>query len=170
MMKQSIGMIARLGAILSTCLVVAACGFVPLYGQGGVNQGLSAIEVHVPQGRSAYLVRESLDDSLGRDLRQPALYRLDITVDERRFARGLRIDNVANRYELQLKVGYKLINKATGTVVLTGSAPVAVTYDSADAPYGGITAQQDGQKRAASQAAQQIQLEISRYLAKLPKP
>ena len=169
-MKQSIRMVARLGTVLATCLVLSACGFTPLYGQAGVGAGLSAIEVHVPQGRSAYLVRESLDDSLGRDVRQPALYKLDITVDERRFARGLRVDNVANRYELQLKVGYRLINKATGAVVLTGSAPVAVTYDSADAPYGGITAQQDGQKRAASQAAQQIQLDITRYLAKLPKP
>ena len=127
-------------------------------------------EVQVPQGRSAYLVRESLDDAFGRDLRQPALYKLNITVDERRFARGLRIDNVANRYELQLKVGYSLIDKKTSAVLLTGSAPVAVTYDSADAPYGGITAQQDGQKRAASQAAQLIQLDITRYLAQLPKP
>jgi len=45
-----------------------------------------------------------------------------------------------------------------------------VIYDSADAPYGGITAQQDGQKRAAQEAAQQIRLDLARYFAKSPKP
>jgi LPS-assembly lipoprotein len=164
------GMIERLAAVLAACLLVSACGFVPLYGQAGVGEGMAAIQVKVPQGRSAYLVRESLDDALGHDARQQPSYRLDVSVDERRFARGLRIDNVANRYELQLKVGYSLVNIKTGSVLLTGSVPVAVTYDSADAPYGGITAQQDGQKRAASDAAQQIRLELARFFAKSPKP
>ena len=164
------GMIERLGAVLAACLLVSACGFVPLYGQAGVTGGLSAIQVQVPQGRSAYLVRESLDDALGHDARQEAAYRLEVTVDERRFARGLRIDNVANRYELQLKVSYSLISIKTGAKLLSGTAPVAVTYDSADAPYGGITAQQDGQRRAAVEAAQQIRLELARYFANPPKP
>lgn len=164
------GMIERLGAVLAAGILVSACGFVPLYGQAGVSGGLSTIQVKVPQGRTAYLVRESLDDALGHDARQEAAYRLEITVDERRFARGLRVDNVANRYELQLKVGYSLVSIQTGAILLSGSAPVAVTYDSADAPYGGITAQQDGQKRAATEAAQQIRLELARYFAKPPKP
>ena len=164
------GMIERLGAVLAAGLLVSACGFVPLYGQAGVRGGLSAIQVKVPQGRTAYLVRESLDDALGRDARQQAAYQLDVTVDERRFARGLRVDNVANRYELQVKVGYRLMSAQTGSVLLSGTVPVAVTYDSADAPYGGITAQQDGQKRAAQEAAQQIRLDLARYFAKTPKP
>jgi len=164
------GMIERLGAVMAACLLVSACGFVPLYGQAGVRGGLSAIQVKVPRGRTAYLVRESLDDALGRDTHQLTAYRLEVTIDERRFARGLRVDNVANRYELQLKVGYSLVSTGTGSVLLTGSVPVAVTYDSADAPYGGITAQQDGQKRAAQEAAQQIRLELARYFAKSPKP
>lgn len=164
------GMIERLGAVLAACLLVSACGFVPLYGQAGVSGGLSTIQVKVPQGRTAYLVRESLDDALGHDARQAAAHRLEVTVDERRFARGLRIDDVANRYELQLKVGYSLVNVTTGSVLLSGTVPVAVTYDSADAPYGGITAQQDGQKRAATEAAQQIRLELARYFAKSPTP
>jgi len=64
------GMIERLGAVLAACLLVSACGFVPLYGQAGVSGGLSTIQVKVPQGRTAYLVRESLDDALGHDVRQ----------------------------------------------------------------------------------------------------
>ncbi len=132
--------------------------------------GLGAIAIDVPQGRTAYLLREDLDDALGRDARQAAVYKLVVTVDERRFARGLRVDNVANRYELQLKVGYQLVNIKTGSVLTTGAVPVAVTYDSADAPYGGITAQQDGQKRAASEAAQQIRIDLARYFADQSAP
>ena len=142
----------------------------PLYAQGGVTGGLGSIAVDVPQGRTAYLLREDLDDVLGRNAHQAPTYKLVVTIDERRFARGLRVDNVANRYELQLKVGYQLINIETGSVLTTGAVPVAVTYDSADAPYGGITAQQDGQKRAASEAAQQIRIDLARYFADQSAP
>ena len=152
------------------CLSLSACGFTPLYASPGVSPGMSAIAIEAPRGRAAYLLRESLDDALGHDASKPAAYRLKITVEERRFARGLRIDNVANRYELQVKVGYSLIDAQTRSVLMTGIAPVAVTYDSADAPYGGISAQQDGQKRAADEAAQQIRIDMARFFATRTAP
>ena len=154
-----------LGATLVSCLCVAACGFTPLYASPGVAPGLSAIATDVAQGRAGYLLREDLDDAFGRDAAIPPAYRLKIVVEEKRLPRGLRVDNVANRYELQLKVTYSLTDALTRAVLTSGLVPVAVTYDSADAPYGGISAQQDGQKRAAAEAAQQIRLEIARYFA-----
>jgi LPS-assembly lipoprotein len=119
----------------------------------------------VAQGRAGYLLREDLDDAFGRDAAIPPAYRLKVVVEEKRLPRGLRVDNVANRYELQLKVTYSLTDAQTRAVLTSGLVPIAVTYDSADAPYGGIAAQQDGQKRAAAEAAQQIRLEIARYFA-----
>jgi LPS-assembly lipoprotein len=53
------------------------------------------------EGRAGYLLREQLDDALARDATAagpPAVYSLN----EQRYARGVRLDNVANRYELRL--------------------------------------------------------------------
>jgi LPS-assembly lipoprotein len=154
-------------ACLLCFAALSACGFTPLYAVPGVAPGLSAIATDISHGRTAYLLREDLDDAFGRNNSIPAAYRLKIVVEERRLARGLRVDNVANRYELQLKVTYTLTQAQTRAVLLSGMVPIAVTYDSADAPYGGISAQMDGQKRAASEAAQQIRLEVACYFAGL---
>jgi len=157
-------------AALIVCASLAACGFTPLYASPGVAPGLSAIATDVAHGRAGYLLREDLDDAFGRDGAIPAAYRLKIVVEEKRLPRGLRVDNVANRYELQLKVTYSLTDAQTRAILTSGLVPIAVTYDSADAPYGGISAQQDGQKRAASEAAHQIRLEIARYFANKKAP
>jgi LPS-assembly lipoprotein len=155
----------RLAAALSALLLTGACGFTPLYAQRGVAAGLSDVEVRVPQTRTGYLLREELDDALARDRDRPARYRLTLTLDEDRYARGLRVDDVASRYELRLAVDYVLTPVGSTQPVTQGRREVTVTYDSADQPYAGVAAQIDSQERAATQAAQLIRLDLARWLA-----
>ena len=108
-------------------------------------------------------VREKLDDALGRNGAAPA-YRLTMSLAENRYPRGVRVDNVANRYELVLVVDYTL-TAVGGGPVKTGHIQSSVTYDSADQPYASIAAEQDGQERAAGEAARQIQLDLAAWLA-----
>lgn len=152
-------------AALFSTLALSACGFTPLYGQHGVTGGLGAIEVVAADGRAGYLLREQLDDALARDPNVLASHRLTYKVEEKRFARGVRVDNVANRYELNMKVEWKLTDTATGSEVRKGVATAVVTYDSADQPYAAIAAQQDGQERAAAEVARKIQLDLAAWLA-----
>lgn len=146
-------------------LMLAACGFTPLYGQPGVNPGLSAIVVEAPDGRAAYLLRERLDDALARDRRSAPAYRLIFTLAETRIPRGLGPDNAASRYEHVLDVDWRLSAVGSGEVLTSGKTNVLVTYGAADAPYAGIAAQQDGQSRAAAEAAGRIRLELAQYFA-----
>ena len=157
-------MIKRALLLTLTALTLSGCGFTPLYGVQGVAPSLAAIEVVAPQGRSGFLLREYLDDALGRGSAAPA-YRLTMNLAENRYPRGVRVDNVANRYELVLVVDYTL-TAVGGGPVKTGRIQSAVTYDSADQPYASIAAEQDGQDRAAAQAARQIQLDLAAWLAK----
>ena len=46
--------------------------------------------------------------------------------------------------------------------------PISVSYNAVNDPYAGIVAQQDGQKRAAGEAAQRIRLELATYFAGNP--
>ena len=159
-MKAAQGLLA-----LSLAGLLAGCGFTPLYGTPGMSPSLASVEVDAPETRTGHLLREELDDALARDRGRPAAYRLALTVDEDRYARGLRIDDVATRYEVGLTVGYILTDAGTRRQLTAGTAQVSVTYDSADAPYASIAAYSDGQERAADQAAERIRLDLARWFA-----
>ena len=149
--------------------LLAGCGFTPLYATPGVTTGITSVEIVTPQGRTGHLLSEDLRDDLAIRTDQPALYRLDLAVEEQRYARGLNTENVATWYELSLRVSYSLIEKSTGKTLTAGVMPISVSYNAVDDPYAGIVAQQDGQKRAASVAADRIRLELAVWFSKHPE-
>jgi len=146
-------------------LALSACGFTPLYGPQSVTKGLSTIEVVAADGRAGYLLREKLDDAFARNVNLLPSHRLVYTIEERRYARGVRVDNVANRYELNLTAKWRLLDAKTGQQVRAGTTSAAVTYASADQPYASIAAQQDSQERAATELARRIQMDLATWLA-----
>ena len=152
-------------AAIAAGLALGGCGFTPLYGPGGVTAGLSHIEVDAPDGRTAYLLRERLEDALLPERAARPLYRLGFTIAERRDPRGLGPDDAASRYELTVVVAYTLTELATGTELHSGEETVLISYDAVDAPYAGIAAQQNSQERAAAEAARRIRLNLAEYFA-----
>ncbi len=148
-------------------LVLGGCGFTPLYATPGVGSGLSSIQVNVPHGRTAFLLGEDLNDAFGRERDTPAAYRLDISLIEKRYPRGLRVDNTADRYESHLIVSYSLVEIGTNKVLDSGSEPIEVSYGASGFPYAGVVAQQDAQKRAADEAAVRIRTRLGVYFANL---
>ena len=156
----------RLTLVLLAAASLAGCaGFEPLYGaENGVAPALAATLVQTPQTRTGQLIREELDDEFGRAAGVAPRYRLEVDVDQQRFARGLRIDDTANRYELRLRVDYRLFALPGDRLIVRGQEPVYVTYDVADQPYAGIIAHQDGEERAANEAARWIREDVARAL------
>jgi LPS-assembly lipoprotein len=144
---------------------MSACGFAPLYAQPGVVSNLAAIEVEAPQGRTGFLIREHLDDAFAKNRAVRPAYRMQLALAEQRYPRGVRVDNVATRYEYVLVATYALTTASSGAVAKRGTVRVELTYDSADQPYAAVAAQQDAQDRAAEEAARRIQLELAAWLA-----
>jgi LPS-assembly lipoprotein len=164
--RQCVAAAALVGA-----LALGACGFTPLYATPGVTPGLATIQVVVPHGRTAFLLGEALEDELGTDKAAAPAYKLNVTVQERIFPRGLNVNGVAERYEMHLRVDYKLTAVGAPDKVLTqGLDPVEVSYAETNQPYAGITAQQDAQLRAANSSAQHIRVDLAEYFASHPKP
>lgn len=161
-------MTARLLALvlIVTTPLLAGCGFTPLYAQPGVGPGLSAIETVPPEGRTGYLLRESLDDALARDAAIPAAYTLKIDLKQIRTPRGRRVDSAASRYELVLDARWTLTEVATGAVTFTGETSTEVTFDRADQPYASIAGHQDAEQRAAAELARKIQLQLAIWMAR----
>jgi LPS-assembly lipoprotein len=90
---------------------------------------------------------------------------MELSISEQRFPRGVRVDNVASRYEYVLTANYVLTPLPTGAAAKSGQVRVQLTYDSADQPYASIAAQQDVADRAAEEAADRIQMELAVWLA-----
>jgi LPS-assembly lipoprotein len=153
------------GLLVAAALGLSGCGFTPLYAQSGVASNLTAVDVVAPDGRAGFLLREHLDDAMGKNRGLAPAYRMNLSISETRFPRGVRIDNVATRYEYVLVTGYTLTSLPSGAIAKRGQVRVELTYDSADQPYSAISAQQDAQDRAASEAARRIQLEVAAWLA-----
>lgn len=144
---------------------LAGCGFAPLYAQPGVVSNLAAIDVQAPQGRTGFLIREHLDDVFAKNRALQPAYHMQLELAEQRLPRGVRVDNVATRYEYVLVATYALTAVPSGSVAKRGTVRVELTYDSADQPYASVAAQQDAQDRAAEEAARRIQLELAAWLA-----
>jgi LPS-assembly lipoprotein len=153
-------------ALFGSALALAGCaGFQPLYGERAVVKNLASIQVTAPQGRAGYLIRQHLDDAFAKDHSAAPAYTMDLSLGEARYPRGVRIDNVATRYEYVLTANYILKSQPSGAVAKQGQVRVELTYDSADQPYASIAAQQDAQDRAADEAARRIELELAVWLA-----
>jgi LPS-assembly lipoprotein len=153
------------GVLIAASVALSGCGFAPLYGQPGVVYNLASVDVVAPDGRAGFLIREHLDDALGSKRGLAPTYRMNLSLGEARYPRGVRIDNVATRYEYVLIASYVLSSLPSGAVAKRGQVRVELTYDSADQPYSAISAQQDAQDRAAQEAARRIQLELAAWLA-----
>ena len=149
--------------------LLGGCGFTPLYAETGVNSSLRTVSIETAShSRSAYFLRQELDDELGRDRAAAPLYRLQLAVSENRFPLGVRVNNVASRYEIDLTVQWTLVDAATAAPVASGVTPVRVSYASADPPYAGVAAEQDGVERAGREAAARIRQNVARWLARAP--
>jgi LPS-assembly lipoprotein len=144
---------------------LAGCGFTPMYAEPGVGNGLQHIQVVAPKGRIGYLLGESLDDDFGNAKGQKPLYKLEIVLTELRQAHGLNANDVAQRYEFDLKVAYTLTDLSTGKAVHTGAVFSNISYDSATQPYAGIAAAEDVQNRLASDAAQKVSVQVAAWMA-----
>lgn len=151
--------------LTAACLILSGCGFTPLYADNSLTQSLAGVQVEVPShSRTGYLVRQALDDELGRQRGEAPRYVVAVDLTEGKAPRGVRVNNVASRYEITLVTTYFLKDAQSGTILTAGSFVTQTSYDSVDAPYAGLAASQEGQERAASQAALRLRLELSRYI------
>lgn len=156
---------------LLACAPLAGCGFTPMYATPALTPALASVDVSLDgTSRTGYLLREQLRHELNHDADEPAHYRVTIVLNERRSPQGVRVNNVANRYEIDLTASYTLADATTGKVLRTGAVSSEASYDFADPPYSGVVANQDGEQRVANEAAIRIRLELARYFEHLAQP
>jgi LPS-assembly lipoprotein len=150
--------------IAGLSLLVAACGFQPMYAPAGGGQAIGPVQVAQIDGKAGHVLKTELDRILSAENSgaPPAL--LEITLSEQVTPLGIRVDESATRAELRLIANYVLTPPAGGQV-MRGSVFTVVNYDIPTAAFGEIAAQDDARERAAETMAQRFRAELALRMA-----
>jgi LPS-assembly lipoprotein len=150
-------------------LLLAGCGFQPLYGDGGAMVGptLQNVFVEPISDRVGYELRNNLLDLFNATGQADnAQYRLKLSLTETEEAVILQTNTAITRYNYTLAAHYELIPRASTQAVKSGDITSLTAYNVAAAPYlySTVTAQRDAKNRAANDIAERLRTQIAVYL------
>jgi LPS-assembly lipoprotein len=146
-------------AIIAGCLLLAGCGFHPMYGRS-LAPALASIYVEPIAERDGYELRNSLIDSLQSDGDKAGkLYNLKVTLNESSQGIALQNDATITRYNNRLEARY-VLSDMQGHELTSGTQTELSAYNVVQSPYATLTAQMDSSKRAAQDVAERIHLDL----------
>jgi LPS-assembly lipoprotein len=149
--------------MVGLCLLLAACGFRPMYGRSNLSPQLASIYVEPIAERDGYELRTRLIDLLQSDGEQAGKrYHLKILMNESSQGIALQNDATITRYNQTLEARYTLTD-ASGNVLTSGIQTALSAYNVVDSPYATLMASQDSSKRAAMDMAERIQLDLGAW-------
>jgi LPS-assembly lipoprotein len=151
--------------IASLTLLLAACGFQPMYAPAGGGAAIGPVQVVQIDGKAGHVLKRELDRILAVENGAGEPMVLEITLSEQVTPLGIRRDESATRAELRLIANYVLTPPTTHGEVMRGSVFTVVNYDIPEAAFGEIAAQDDARERAAETMAQRFRAELALRVA-----
>ena len=146
-------------AVPALCLVLAACGFHPMYGRA-TGPALASVYVEPVAERDGFELRTSLIDALQSDGDEHGKsYRLKITLNEAAQGIALQNDATITRYNNNLTAKYTLYD-LQGNQLTDGTETQMSAYNVVQSPYATQVAALDSSKRAAQDIAERIHLDL----------
>jgi LPS-assembly lipoprotein len=150
---------------------LGACGLQPMYSggsRGAVASSLRSIEVQNIPGKGGWLVRNALVAKLGGDAGGAASYRLEVELDDNITGFGIRGDRATTRERRTLRARYRLVELATGAVVLDATAGSDAGIDVVSSQYATIAAEQTALERLSEVIADQMVGRLALFIAHTP--
>lgn len=157
--------------MLAAALLLSGCGLRPLYGGGSSGQvatTLTSVNVTPIPGQLGWLMFNKLKDRLGTENATGARYRLDVELDDDIVGLGIRGDRAVTRERRTLRARYKLVEAATGQVVLDATAGSDAGIDVVSSPYATVAAEQTAAERLSDAVADQIAARLGIFAARTP--
>lgn len=146
-------------------MAVAGCALQPVYSGGGASAPASLMAdiaiAPIPE-RAGFMVRQALEEQFGRAADNPR-YRLEIILDDQITAFGLRGDSSAARERRTLRARFRLVEAATGLVVLDDTASADAGIDRVSSNYAVVAAENSALDRLSGDIARQISARLARH-------
>lgn len=151
--------LTRLMACGLVALALPGCGLRPLYtgGSHGVaSQLLGGVEVPPISGKAGWLVRNALLQRLSATAQGDTRYRLEVELDDQITGFGIRRDAGITRERRTLRARYRLIDVASGNIILDATAGSDAGIDVVSSEYATVAAESTALENLSSTVADQI--------------
>lgn len=163
----------KLGACAAALLVLAGCGFRPLYGQRADGTStvaqLESIAIGPMPGRLGQLLRNDLLDRLNpRGRPERPRYRLDVELSRFREGLAIRKDEQITRANLRLTASYQLRDLSSGQPALRGRTQSTASFNLVRSDFANVIAEQDAERRGARQLSDQIMTRLAVFFSRRP--
>jgi len=173
------GLIPVLVTLLS--LVLAACGFQPMYGArddgGSVAAELGSVEIDRinvvseqdagPEAEWRSRLGQQLEDDLAsrfyRGGMQAVRYRLDLDLTKTREGFGFRPDEAVTRVGLRLEAQYRLVDVVADKVILQNRAQAYNSFEVVQSDFATLAAEEDMEKRLVKDLGQRITSRLGQF-------
>lgn len=150
-------------------LVLAACGFRPLYGEragGSAAVDLASVQISAIDDRLGQILRNDLIERLS-PLGEPTSprYGLRASLSESSAALAIQQDTTITRYDQRISVSFLLVELTTGVVIFRGQSRAIGGYDAVRSDFATLTAQQDAARRTVREVAEDIRAQLAAFFA-----
>ena len=172
--RQMIGMVGHNGAILLALLLVAGCGFSPLYGERGhgpIADELGTVAVAPIDHELGVVMRNRVRDNLARhDASEIVRYILVIQLSSDNIPSITERDSQIRRFDYALTATYQLKAKSDGAVLHRDSFRIVSSYNIIDsANLASLIAEQSAGRQAAKEISREIVTGLSLYFDRLAR-
>lgn len=142
-------------ALLALPLVLAACGFTPVYAPSGSGNALqNSVAVVEQNNANNYMITRRIEERVGR----ASVPKYQLSLNIRTFSETLAVDSESNinRFNLIGEADYTLVEQATGRVVTSGSVDNFTGASATGTTVATLAARRDARERLMTLLADQI--------------
>lgn len=152
--------------VLIASLLVASCGFTPVYGPGGAGTALqNRILVDEPQDRNAYWLTQRIEERLGRSV--DARFGLSVDIAVEQIGVGITTQGDTTRYDVLGRASYALRDLTTDEIIAAGKVNSVTGYSAIGTSVATLTAERNAYERLMIILADQI---VTRLIATADLP
>lgn len=158
--------------LITTLMLLTACGFEPVYGTMGKDEASSAAESNLAQiyisnipDREGQYLRNALIDRFYRNARpREPLYTLNVNpIKEGIYDLDITKTSDTTRAQLRLDTGIALIDNRTGETVMTRNIRAITSYNILASEFSTRVSEENARENALDDLARQIELQASLY-------
>ena len=156
---------------IASCLLLAACGFEPLYGKREqaipTESLLSWVEVPPIKDRTGQLVRIELTNRMTPTRpAPPSAFTLIVKLNESKASLAMEKDSSATRANLTIAASFVLKQNSDGLELMTGSVRSVNSYDILLSDFVTLAAENDARRRGAKDVADGIVDRLAIFLSR----
>lgn len=168
--RSSISLLAKSLSVFAAVIMLASCGFKPLYAKQEKDGQYTTCKNFVVAkmkdfGVSGQRMQYKLQDSLNQACINPDKdYRVTIDMTKSRDATAIQKDREVTRYNLTFNALFSVIDTATDKEVYHGNSSMVGGFDAQVSDYGTYALEEDTEKKLLEEMANDITLKISTVL------